>query len=99
MFFSLTPKNFKVFQVFKGIDERNSPNWVLGLGMEGLLKPVVINFVRDKGRGLTCTCSSHFHNRSSVLFVTCVKLSLFYFLCSHKKGIAAKGSTDLVSNI
>ena len=39
--FSLTPENFKnckVFQVFKGVDERKiSPNWVPGLGKKGLL--------------------------------------------------------------
>ena len=90
LFFPLTSvnvKNRKVFRVFKDVDVRNiNPSWFIGLEQRVCQVLVVFNLDGHRGRGLTCTCSEHFRNRSSVLFITSVTFSLFYFLSSYKTG-------------
>ena len=89
-FFPLTSVNVinrKVFRVFKDVDVRNiNPSWFIGLEQRVCQVIVVFNLDGHRGRGLTCTCSEHFRNRSSVLFITSVTFSLFYFLSSYKTG-------------
>ena len=83
MFFFLTPENFKnskVFQVFKGANERNiGPNRLIGLGTKGLLMDCGNQLDGDRGRGSACTCSIHFDNRSLVFFIKSVTFLCFTF--------------------
>ena len=54
-FFFLNPENFKnpkVFQVFKGLDEKNiGPNWVIRLETKGLLSFCLNQLEWRRGKG------------------------------------------------
>ena len=68
------------------MNERSAPTGYQDWERRICWTSVLINLDGDERRGLTCTCSWHFDNRSSVLFITSVTFSLFCSLCLYKTG-------------